>query len=380
MASSRDSIKDVWGPRAPFYESWSERVDQRTIEPVESWIQSACLLCSNGCGLEIGVRDGRIVGVRGRANDHVNRGRLGPKGLHGWEANNAADRLTTPLIRRGDEFVPASWPEAMDLIVETSRTVLNKHGASAIGFYTSGQLFLEEYYTLATIGKAGLGPPHMDGNTRLCTATAAQALKETFGSDGQPASYADLDTTAAIMVVGHNMAATQTVLWSRILDRRRGPNPPSLVVIDPRTTPTAREADVHLTPRLGTNVAVLNGLLNLVIQSGQIDKEFIERSTVGFDALNSTVRSWTPAEVERVSNVPAARLCAAAGILAAAPTLVCTVLQGVYQSMQATAAAIQVNNLNLIRGLIGKPGCGVMQMNGQPTAQNTREGGADGDR
>jgi anaerobic selenocysteine-containing dehydrogenase len=219
----------------------------------------------------------------------------------------------------------------------------------------------------------------MDGNTRLCTATAAQALKETFGSDGQPASYADLDTTAAIMVVGHNMAATQTVLWSRILDRRRGPNPPSLVVIDPRTTPTAREADVHLTPRLGTNVAVLNGLLNLVIQSGQIDKEFIERSTVGFDALNSTVRSWTPAEVERVSNVPAARLCAAAGILAAAPTLVCTVLQGVYQSMQATAAAIQVNNLNLIRGLIGKPGCGVMQMNGQPTAQNTRECGADGD-
>ena len=137
------------------------------------------------------------VGVRGRADDHVNRGRLGPKGLHGWEANNTADRLTIPLIRRGDEFIPASWPEAMDLIIETSRTVLNKHGASAIGFYTSGQLFLEEYYTLGIIGKAGLGTPHMDGNTRLCTATAGQALKETFGTDGQPASYADIDLAEA---------------------------------------------------------------------------------------------------------------------------------------------------------------------------------------
>lgn len=150
----------------------------------------------------------------------------------------------------------------MSLIVEKSKTTVPKHSASAIGFYTSGQLFLEEYYTLAVIGKAGLGTPHMDGNTRLCTATAGQALKETFGTDGQPASYTDIDTTEAILHVGHNAAEAQTVLWSRILDRRRGSNPPRLVVIDPRDTPTAKEADVHLAPILGTNVAVMNGLLN----------------------------------------------------------------------------------------------------------------------
>src|SRR2546430_5246085 len=120
--STENRIQDVWGERTPYESRWPERVDQRTVAEPDEWIQSACILCSNGCGLEIGTKEGRIVGVRGRADDHVNRGRLGPKGLHGWEANNAPDRLTAPLIRRGDEFIPASWAEAMDLIVETSRS------------------------------------------------------------------------------------------------------------------------------------------------------------------------------------------------------------------------------------------------------------------
>ena len=379
MTNSRDSINQIWGDRVPYFEVWSERVDERTTEAADSWIQSACVLCSNGCGLDIGVKDGRIVGVRGRADDHVNRGRLGPKGLHGWEANNSADRLKSPLIRRNGKLEPATWDEAMNLIAEKSRQIVNQHSASAIGFYTSGQLFLEEYYTLAVIGKAGLGTPHMDGNTRLCTATAGQALKETFGTDGQPASYTDIDTTEAILHIGHNVAAAQTVLWSRILDRRRGPKPPKLVVIDPRETPTAREADVHLAPILGTNVAVMNGLLNLIIESGRIDQEFIDEHTVGFQFLRDTVALWPPERVEQVSGVPSAKLRDAAKILGGANSLVSSVLQGVYQSNQATAAAVQVNNLNLIRGLIGKPGSGVLQMNGQPSAQNTRESGANGD-
>jgi len=144
----------------------------------------------------------------------------------------------------------ASWDEAMSLIVKRTNEVRERFTPSAIGFYTSGQLFLEEYYTLGLIGKAGLGTPHMDGNTRLCTATAASALKETFGSDGQPGSYFDIDETDCVVMVGHNMAATDTVLWMLVLDRRRGPNPPKLIIIDPRKTATAKEADIHLAPLL----------------------------------------------------------------------------------------------------------------------------------
>jgi anaerobic selenocysteine-containing dehydrogenase len=180
MSESRNSIQDIWGERTPFRGQgrWPERVDHRVSEEAERWVQSACVLCSNGCGVDIGLKNGRIVGVRGRAIDTVNKGRLGPKGLHGWEANHSADRLLRPLIRNHAGLQEASWDEAMELIVRRTKGVRERYTASAIGFYTTGQLFLEEYYTLGVIGKAGLGTPHMDGNTRLCTATAAAALKE----------------------------------------------------------------------------------------------------------------------------------------------------------------------------------------------------------
>src|SRR5436305_10383623 len=207
MTRSRNSTHDIWGARTPFAgaNQWPTRIDSRIKQEPERWVQSACVLCSNGCGLDIGVKDGRIVGVRGRASDVVNRGRLGPKGLNGWEANHSPDRLTSPLIRRGGALQAASWDEAMDLIGSRTREIRERYTASAIGFYTSGQLFLEEYYTLGVIGKAGLGTPHMDGNTRLCTATAAAALKETFGCDGQPGTYFDIDETHCMVMGGHNM-------------------------------------------------------------------------------------------------------------------------------------------------------------------------------
>jgi ferredoxin-nitrate reductase len=379
MTESRDSIHDIWGSRTPYNKDWPVRVDENFTEEPDQWIPSACVLCSNGCGLQIGVKDGHIVGVRGNANDRINHGRLGPKGLYGWQANNSKDRLTHPLIRKRGKLRRASWDEAMELIVSKSKEIVEKQTALGIGFYTSGQLFLEEYYVLGVLGKAGLGTPHMDGNTRLCTATSAAALKCSFGTDGQPGSYTDFDTADTIFHVGHNTASQQTVLWSRVLDRLEGNDPPRLIVVDPRTTYTAEKATVHLAPRLGTNLPLLYGLINLIIEQGNIDSGYIVAHTVGFDELRKTVAEWTPEKVQQVCNVPEDKLRQAAEILGNAKSLVSTVLQGVYQSMQATAAAVQVNNIHLIRGLIGKDGCGIFQMNGQPTAQNTRECGADGD-
>jgi anaerobic selenocysteine-containing dehydrogenase len=379
MEQTRDGIKDIWGERTPYKGEWPHRIDQRVTEEPDHWVQSACVLCSVGCGCDIGVKDGHIVGVRGRGVDISNHGRLGPKGLHGWIANNSADRLKKPLIRKHGKLQEASWDEAMNLIVEQSKKIIEKHTSLAMGFYTSGQLFIEDYYTLSVIGKAGLGTPHMDGNTRLCTATAAAALKVSFGTDGQPGSYRDIDDTDTIFLVGHNIASQQTVLWMRMLDRLAGPNPPKIIVIDPRRTYTAEKATLHLAPLPGTNIPVLSGLLNLIISAGNIDKAYIEKNTLGFDELKQTVAEWTPEKVEEISGVPAHDLRKAAEILGTTPTLLSTALQGVYQSMQGTAAAVQINNIHLIRGLIGKKGCGILQMNGQPTSQNTRECGADGD-
>lgn len=378
-------LSDIWGPRTPYGpgDTWPTRVDQ-LLEPgvdesAVEWVQSACVLCSNGCGLDIAVSGGRIVGVRGREHDRVNHGRLGPKGLHGWKANNAADRLTTPLVRRGGLLEPAAWDEALDLLVDRTRGILAEHGPLAMAFYDSGQLFLEDYYTLTLVVRAGIGTPHLDGNTRLCTATAAAALKETFGSDGDPGSITDIDECDTLFLVGHNMAETQTVLWARVLDRLAGSDPPSLVVVDPRRTKVAEQATVHLPIRGGTNLPLLNAIQHELISNDWIDPGFVEAHTIGFERLSETVAAYPPERAAELCGVDAEDIREAARIIGTSERLVSTCLQGVYQSHQATASAVQVNNIQLLRGKIGEPGCTVFQMNGQPTAQNTRETGADGD-
>ncbi|MFL6112187.1 MAG: molybdopterin oxidoreductase family protein [Catenulispora sp.] len=381
-----DRIAKPWGERTPYRpgEIWPARVDTFLASgvaesQVEQWARSASLLHSNGDAMDIAVAGGRIVGVRGRAADRVNRGRLGPKDLYAWQANSSSDRLTSPLIREGGRLVECDWDSAMNRIVSRSRQLLDTHGAGAIGVYTTGQLFLEEYYTLAVLARAGIGTNHVDGNTRLCTATAGEALKESFGCDGQPGSYADFDHADVIALFGHNMAETQPVLWMRVLDRLAGPEPPRLLVVDPRRTVPAEHAAVHLAPRPGTNLALMNALVHEVIRRRAVAEDFVRDHTIGFEDLAAGVAECTPQWAAAVCDVPAAEILRAAELIAGAERLTSTVLQGFYQSHQATAASVQVNNLHLLRGMLGRPGCGVLQMNGQPTAQNTRECGANGD-
>ncbi len=381
-----DRIAEIWGQRTPYARggTWPTRVDTHLEEgvtptDVDRWVQTASILHSNGDALDIAVKDDRIVGVRGRADDRVNHGRLGPKDLFCWQANASPDRLTRPLVRKRGHLVEASWDEAMDAVVGRTRELLDEQGPSAIGFYTTGQLFLEDYYTLGLVAHGGIGTNHVDGNTRLCTATAAAALKESFASDGQPGSYTDIDHADVIALYGHNMAETQTVLWMRILDRLAGPNPPAIICVDPRRTPVAEVADVHLAPRPGTNVALLNGLLHEIVTNDWVDHDYVAAHAVGYDELAERVQDYPPDRVATICDVPADDLRAAARLIGTSERLMSTVLQGFYQSHQATAASVQVNNIHIVRGMLGRPGCGLLQMNGQPTAQNTREAGADGD-
>ncbi len=386
-----DRTVDPWGERTPHAKAtvWPARVDLHLAgglaeSEVDRWVHSACVLCSNGCGLDIAVKDHQMVGVRGRVTDVVNHGRLGPKGLYGstpWASS--PDRLTRPMIREGDRLVETDWPTAMGRVVAKSQELLAAKGPLSHGFYTSGQLFLEEYYTLALLGKAGLGTPHMDGNTRLCTATAAAAFKESFGTDGQPGSYTDIEYADAIFLFGHNVAETQTVLWARMLDRIHGADPPKIVCVDPRRTPVAVEAErtggVHLAVRVGTNLALMNGWTRELLVHGWVDQDWVEAHTLGLDDLKTTVGPYTVERVARLCDIDPDGLRRAARIFGESDAVLSTVLQGFYQSHQATAAAVAVNNLHLLRGMIGRPGAGILQMNGQPTAQNNRECGADGD-
>ncbi len=262
----RDGIAEPWGTRTPYGpgEPWPVRVDSHLADglrpdDVDRWVRSAAVLHSNGDGLDIAVQDGRIVGVRGRADDRVNHGRLDPKDLFGWQANSSPDRLTTPLVRENGELVEADWDTAMDRIVRRSKELLDEHGPGALGFYTTGQLFAEEYYTLAAIARGGIGTNHLDGNTRLCTATAAEALKESFGCDGQPAPTPTSTTPTSSRSSGTTSPRPRRccgcACWTGSPDPTRRRSSASTRA----DTPVARAATVHLAPLPGTNVALMNG-------------------------------------------------------------------------------------------------------------------------
>jgi len=346
----------------------------------ERWVPSTCGICSVGCGIEIGVSDGQIVGVRGRLGHAVNDGRLGPKGLNQYIANRHSHRARYPLIRNEQGvLVRASWDEAFDLMVERFNGALATEGPDAVAIYNSGQLLLEEYYTLAKLARAGLATANIDANTRLCTATTAASLMENFGADGPPGAFEDIDQAECIVLVGHNAAEQSTVLWMRILNAKAGPRHPKVIVIDPRRTFTvAMGADLHLQLKPGTNVALLNGICNLLIENAWVDRLFIDEHTVNFDQLYAVVSQYPPERVEAICGVPQAALRQAAEWIGTSRTTVTTCLQGVYQSNQATAAACAVNNMHLLMGKIGKPGCAPMQFAGQPSSMCTRETGASG--
>lgn len=341
---------------------------------------STCGLCSIGCGVDIGVTGDRIVGVRGRAAHPVNHGRLGPKGLNQYFANRHPDRARYPMVRNGSgKLLRASWDDAMDAVVEHFNEALATNGPDAIAFYNTGQLLLEEYYTLGKIARGGLGTANIDANTRLCTATTASSLMENFGADGPPGAYEDFEQTECIVLIGHNAAEQSTVLWMRILAAKAGPLHPKVIVVDPRRTLTVSTgADLHLQLKPGTNVALLNGICNLLIENGWVDQRFIANHTVKFDELRSIVARYTPERVESICGVAAADLRRAAEWIGRSSTTVTTCLQGVYQSNQATAAACAVNNMHLLMGKVGRPGCAPMQFAGQPSSMCTRETGADG--
>jgi len=357
------------------WDSFREDIHVYSQGGVDRWVYSTCNFCSNGCGCYIAVKDNKIVGIKGNINCPVNAGRLGPKGECQWESNNSLDRLTSPLIRnKAGTLVPASWDNALNLIISKTHHQLREGGPDSLGFYGSGQSMLEDYYTLGKISRAGLGTHRTDANTRLCTATAEWALIQSFGADGPPVGEEDIDQAQVLIFIGRNSNETNTVLWERALKSRER-NHGRIIEIDPRNDLSTRFADLDIRPKSGTNIAVLNGIIHLLIKNSWLDISYINNYTIGFNELEMAVRTYTPEYVEVISGVPVWKLLQAAEWIGTASTVVSILLQGVYQTMDATPAASLVNSIHLITGKIGKPGCGPFQSAGQPSAMSNREVG-----
>lgn len=343
-------------------------------EGVDRWVPSICGFCGVGCGLFIGLRNGQAVAVKGAPFHPVNQGRLCAKGIYEWKTIHHRDRATRPMVRRGEHLEATSWDDAMEVVTTRIRKAMAEGGPDAVGVYLGGQLLLEESYALGKLCRAVIGTRNFDSSVRLCMASSAYGYIRTFGSDGAPGSYEDLDLADCIMVFGCNPAEMQPVLWQRILDNRtaRGGR---LIVVDPRRTLPAAVADLHLRPRLGTNVALLNGLLNLIISRDLVDEDFVREHTLGFDSLRSAVRGYTPSRVERTCGVPAEELVQAALTFGRSRSAVTLFAQGVNQSPGASDAAGLICAMHLITGKVGKPGSAPLAITGQCGSMGVREAG-----
>ena len=340
----------------------------------DTWTKTTCGYCSVGCGMLVGTRDGKPVAARGNPDHPVNRGKLCPKGLSEHHILNAPDRATTPLLRtggRGTPLEPVSWERALDVMVERIGALQQKHGPQTFGVIGTGQLLTEEFYTLGKLVQLGFGTSNYDGNTTLCMASAVSGYKLSFGSDGPPGSYADLEAADVVLLIGANIADNHPILCDRL---RKNPRQ-TLIVADPRVTKTAMMANIHLPLQPRTDVALLNGIAHILLRDGLIDRDYIDAHTEGFEELRGFVAAFTPEHVSHITGVDVDMLEHVARLYGTARAGFIGWTMGVNHSTQGAVTVAAINNLALLTGNIGRTGAAPFSITGQCNAMGTRESG-----
>ncbi len=340
-------------------------------------IKSTCCYCGVGCGVLIETEAERIVGVRGDPDHPANRGRLCTKGATLHLTANPACRLRYPQqrARRGQPGEPLSWDEALDAAADRFAATIRAHGPDSVAFYISGQLMTEDYYVFNKLAKGLIGTNNVDTNSRLCMSSAVAGYRQTLGADAPPCCYDDIRQAGVIFIAGANPAVAHPIVFRAIEDARAANPDLKIIVVDPRRSESAEIADLHLAIKPGTDIALYNGMLHVLIAEGMLDADFIAQHTGGFVELQAIVSRYTPQAVADVCGVAAQDIVQAArwfGRSGAALSLYC---QGVNQSIHGTHNNAGIIHLHLATGQIGKPGAGPFSLTGQPNAMGGREVG-----
>jgi len=339
--------------------------------------KSTCCYCGVGCGVIIASDDGRISGVRGDPEHPANFGRLCTKGstLHLTAGHDT--RALYPEQREARSLARSrvSWDEALDHIAVKFASLIRTHGPDSVAFYISGQLLTEDYYVFNKLAKGLIGTNNIDTNSRLCMASAASGYKATLGVDAPPACYEDIDHAGCLFIAGSNTAYAHPVLFGRIVDAKAKNPALKLIVVDPRRTDTAAMADLHLPILPGSDIALCNAMLHVLLWEGLVDQAYIRAHTVGFDALKEIVRDYTPAAAAELCGVPAEDIVRAAKWFGGCTPTLSLYCQGLNQSIHGTHNNVALINLHLATGQIGKPGAGPFSLTGQPNAMGGREVG-----
>ncbi|RMI30904.1 bifunctional nitrate reductase/sulfite reductase flavoprotein subunit alpha [Nocardia stercoris] len=348
--------------------------------PAPRQTSATCSYCGVGCGIRVRTTTGAggspvIAAVRGDKLHPVNGGRLCTKGATHTELMRAPGRMTTAYRREHRDQQPE--PFHIDAAIrETAgrlRAIAETHGPDAVAIYVSGQMSLEAQYLATKLAKGHLRTIHLESNSRLCMAGASTGYKQSLGADGPPGSYDDLDHADLFFVSGANMADCHPILFLRMVDRLKAGA--RLIVVDPRRTETAARADLFLQIAPGTDLALLNGLLHLLVDNGDIDKDFIAEHTQGWEAMEEFLADYPPARVAAVTGLAEADIRTAAQWIGEAGEWMSLWTMGLNQSTHGTWNTNALCNLHLATGAICRTGSGPFSLTGQPNAMGGREMG-----
>jgi ferredoxin-nitrate reductase len=339
--------------------------------------ETICPYCGVGCRLRYEGRGGVPERVRGVETAAANRGGICAKGALLHETFRTPDRLTHPQIRYGrqDLFRPVDWTTALRYVNECLQYIRNAFGPDAIAFYGSGQLDTETAYTACKLFKGHLGTNNTDSNSRLCMAAAVAGYNSSLGSDGPPTCYDDIDHADVIFIIGSNMAEAHPVTFDRVRAAKAVRPDLRIIVADPRRTPTARAADIHLAVAPGGDIALLNALGRLLIEQQMLDHVFIDRHTNGFAAYRDFLLTQQPVELAEVAGVSWQELANLARLIGRARGFLSFYCMGLNQSTVGMWKNNSLINLHLLTGQIGKVGAGPFSLTGQPNAMGGREAG-----
>ncbi|MGB6742531.1 MAG: molybdopterin-dependent oxidoreductase, partial [Terracidiphilus sp.] len=337
----------------------------------DCWVDSTCGYCSVGCGMQLGVRDGKVVSVRGNPNHPVNLGKLCPKGLAEHYAIDAEDRAKYPLLRKNGQLVRIGWDEAIDTLVDRFRKVQRKYGQESLGIVSTGQLVTEEFYALGKLVQLGFGTTNYDGNTTLCMSTAVAGYKRSFGSDGPPGAYEDLEIADVILLIGANVAENHPILCTRLEANAAR----TLIVADPRVTKTAMMADVYLPLKPRSDLALINAILRILIDEELYDREYVEQHTTGFAELRASLEPCTVGYAASITGLSPELIRKTALLYGNAKAAFIGWTMGVNHSTKGTETVNAINNLALLTGNIGRAGASPFSITGQCNAMGTREAG-----
>ena len=345
--------------------------------------KSICCYCGVGCGviirtdIDAGTGAAKITGVRGDPDHPANFGRLCTKGSTLHLTTHEEMRAQQPEMRteRSAQRQPVSWDGALDAVADKFASIIQQHGPDAVAFYISGQLLTEDYYVFNKLAKGLIGTNNVDTNSRLCMSSAVAGYKVTLGMDAPPGCYEDIDHAQCIFIAGSNTAFAHPIIFRRIEDARKKNPALKMIVVDPRRTDTASMADLHLAILPGTDVALFNAMLHVMLWEGWCDQQYIAAHTVGFEQLKATVKDFTPQFSATICGIAAEDIVQAARWFATSPATLSLYCQGLNQSAHGTHKNAALINLHLATRQIGKPGAAPFSLTGQPNAMGGREVG-----